>query len=350
MTSPSNNRDDSALRADESDYRFAPSKFVKPILAVIAATLIGVFVWRYWRYEQLYASTDNAYVGAHTVHLAAQVSGPVSLVYVQEHDIVMEGDELFDIDPETYELALDEARSRLEIARESVDQETASVQAAEAALTQRQAELQIAESNERRTRDLIAQHFLSEQVAETASTQVKTAAAAVNAAAANLRKARSALGRQGPENATIQAAIVRVKQATLDLKRTHVLAPTTGRIVNLSLRAGSTVKAMEPLFTIVSEGEFWVEANFKETELERLRPGQKAIISVDMYPDHRFRGVVQSISAGSGAAFSLLPPQNATGNWVKVTQRVPVRIRITDADQDYPLIIGTSAGVSVRVQ
>ena len=125
-------------------------------------------------------------------------------------------------------------------------------------------------------------------------------------------------------------------------------APTNGVIANLSLQPGNTVSPNVPLFVVISDQEFWVDANFKETQLKEIRVGQKATIESDVYPDHPFHGVVQSVSGGSGAAFSLLPPQNATGNWVKVTQRVPVRIRVEDPDPQHPLRIGTTATVKVR--
>lgn len=330
--------------------RFAPRALVKPIITLLILGATGIAGWRYWQHEQRYATTDNAYIGANTILIAAQVSGPVSNVYVRNLQKVQAGDELFDIDPESYSLALDEARALLQVVRESVNQESASVQAAEAELAQQRAELQIARSNERRTLDLVKKHFLSEQAGETVVTQAKSAEAAVNAAVANLLKMQSALGQRGPENASIQAAIARVEKATLDLKRTHVVAPSSGQIANLTLRAGSVVQAMTPLFTIIDDAEFWVDANFIETELGRLHPGQHANVTVDMYPGQSFAGVVQSISGGSGAAFSLLPPQNATGNWVKVRQRVPVRIGLVAPDKRFPLRIGTSANVSVRVE
>ncbi len=127
-----------------------------------------------------------------------------------------------------------------------------------------------------------------------------------------------------------------------------MVAPTSGTIANLTLRPGNTVTPDTPLFVLIGNQEFWVDANFKETELTRIRAGQEVTIDSDVYPDHPFRGVVESVSGGAGTAFSLLPPQNATGNWVKVTQRVPVRIRVLDPDPAYPLRIGTSATVRVR--
>ncbi|TFV86241.1 HlyD family efflux transporter periplasmic adaptor subunit, partial [Oxalobacteraceae bacterium OM1] len=162
-------------------------------------------------------------------------------------------------------------------------------------------------------------------------------------------QARSALGASGDQNANVQAARAAVAQAELDLQRTHVTAPPQGMVANLSLRPGNTVQPGTPLFAVIASQEYWADANFKETELEDIRPGQQATLQVDMYPDHVFHGVVESVSGGAGTAFSLLPPQNATGNWVKVTQRVPVRVRITDPDPQYPLRIGTTATVEIAL-
>jgi membrane fusion protein (multidrug efflux system) len=129
-----------------------------------------------------------------------------------------------------------------------------------------------------------------------------------------------------------------------------VFAPTSGTVANLTLRPGSPVQPLAPVFSLVSDSNYWVDANFKETQLDRIRRGQKATVRVDMYPDRPFQGVVQSLSGGSGAAFSLLPPENATGNWVKVTQRVPVRVSIVDIDPEHPLRIGTTATVRIALR
>ena len=176
-----------------------------------------------------------------------------------------------------------------------------------------------------------------------------TATAAVTAAQANLEEAQNALGMVGAQNAAVQVARARLRQANLDLERTRVTAPTSGTVANLTLRPGGTVQAGVPLFAIVDDAHFWVDANFKETQIDRIVPGQAAVIRVDIYPGREFRGEVESLSAGSGTVFSLLPPQNATGNWVKVIQRVPVRVRVLAPDPQYPLRIGTSARVEVRV-
>lgn len=330
--------------------RIAVGKIVKWIIAAIVLAAAAAAGLHYWRQAKLYTSTDNAYVNANMIEMAAQVSGPIVAIQVRDQQTVEAGDLLFEIDPRPYELTLRSAQAQLEIARQSASQETAAVAAAHAQVTQRAAELRNAQSNERRALDLIARNLVSRQSAETISTQAETAAAAVKAAEANLAQAQSALGKIGEGNAGVRAALAKVDQAKLDLENTRVSAPAGGLIANFSLRPGSTVQKEIPLFTIISDEEYWVDANFKETELDRVRPGQRAQIVVDMYRRHPFEGEVQSLSGGSGAAFSLLPAQNATGNWVKVTQRVPVRIRVLNPDPAFPLRIGTTASVRVRAE
>jgi membrane fusion protein (multidrug efflux system) len=312
---------------------------------LVAAALFGA---RYWMQARQFTATDNAYVLANQAEIAAQVAGRVIAVQVRDQQRVHAGDALFDIDPASYALAVEKAKAQLDLARQSASQESAGISSAEAVLAQKRAEAANARGVYQRNLQLVKSGFLSAQGIENSRTQVATAEAAVRAAEANLAQARSALGRGGEENATVQAAAAALKQAELDLERTHVTAPSDGLIANLSLQPGTSVQPGVPLFVVISDREFWVEANFKETQLREIRPGQEATIRVDMYPDHPFHGVVQSLSGGSGSAFSLLPPQNATGNWVKVTQRVPVRITVRDPDPGYPLRIGTTATVKVR--
>jgi membrane fusion protein (multidrug efflux system) len=329
--------------------RISPRKLIKWAVVLIVLVTASIVGWRYWRNSALYASTDNAYLNADKVEIAAQVQGPVINLYIHENQPVKAGDPLFDIDPHPYRLALDKAEAQLRLANQSVSQERAAVNAAEAQVAQRKAELVNAEHDFRRTRRLVSQGFLSKQGGENVGTQVATATAALRAAQANLEQARSALGTAGQENASIRAAEAAVEQARLDLRNTRIAAPSDGLVTNISLRPGNIVQPGAPLFVIISNRGFWVDANFKETELKRIHAGQRVTIDVDMYPSHPFHGVVESLSSGSGTAFSLLPPQNATGNWVKVTQRVPVRIRVVDPDPRFPLRVGTTATVSVDV-
>jgi membrane fusion protein (multidrug efflux system) len=321
-------------------------------LAIVAVVLVAIVIGgvAYWLYARQFVSTDDAYVNANTVDVAAQVAGEVVKVYVRDQQNVAAGDALFDIDPRSYDAAVAKADAQLALARQSVQQESAAVDVARAQLAQRQAEELNARHDNQRTQELVAGGFFSKQGGEQARTQELTAQAAVHAAEATLAQAQSALGATGDANASIRAAEAALAQARLDLEHTKVKAPTQGMVANLTLRPGNTVTPGAPLFSIVSNQEYWIDANFKETELSRVRPGQKARVVVDMYPKHPFEGAVESVSAGSGSAFSLLPPQNATGNWVKVTQRVPVRVRVVDPDSNYPLRIGTTATVRIALE
>ncbi|MHB1607023.1 HlyD family secretion protein [Acidiferrobacter thiooxydans] len=273
----------------------------KALLAFVAILLLyGAYV--YWRSLQDYVSTDDAYVGAHVVSIAAQVSGPVARVFVHNNRPVRAHQRLFEIDPHPYQIA---------------------VLAARASVAQRQALLANAEAISGRTQRMAVHHFLSSQASETAQATVKADRAALAAAKAALARAR------------------------LNLSHCLVRAPTNGYLSNMRLRPGAYIQAGTPLFALIASREYWVTANFKETSLSRVVVGDRAHIHIDMYPNQRFRGRVVGISGGSGTAFSLLPPENATGNWVKVTQRVPVRILILNPNPRWPLRIGTSATATV---
>jgi membrane fusion protein (multidrug efflux system) len=315
-------------------------------LVLLGAIAAGVY---YLIESQHYVTTENAYVNANRIDIAAQVSGPIDDIHVRDQQQVQKGDLLVEIDPRPYQIAVDSAQAQLELAYQTTSQESAAVAAARAQVVQRQAQLRNAQSNERRVRDLIERKLISQQSAEAMITDAETAQAAVHAADANLQQALSALGEAGKRNATVRAAIARLDGAKLDLEYTRIFAPASGRIANFGLRPGSSVQTGIVLFAIISDDEYWVDANFKETELEQVRAGQRATIRVDMYRGHEFHGEVESLSAGSGTAFSLLPAQNATGNWVKVTQRVPVRVRVVDSDPKYPLRIGTTATVRIAL-
>ncbi len=270
------------------------------VVFFLALALYGGYV--FWRHLQNYVSTDDAYVGAHVVSVAAQVSGPVAKLYIRDNSPVRQGQRLFEIDPRPFKIA---------------------VAAAKARVAERKAALVNAAFISERTTRMAAHRFLSSVASQTAQTTVQTDRAALDAARAALAQAR------------------------LNLRHCVVHAATTGYISSMNIRVGTYIQEGTPLFALISSERYWVSANFKETELAHIHPGEKAHIHVDMYPGHLFRGRVESISGGSGTVFSLLPPENATGNWVKVTQRVPVRIVVLNVSPKWPLRIGTSAAATV---
>jgi len=275
------------------------------VVVTAAFLLVSVIIYIGMKiYDYYYVSTDNAYVNANVVHIAPRITGQVSAVFVVNNQYVKAGDALFDIGTESFKSAVAKAEAQYAI------NNAALINAKNTAL---------------RTSTLARKKYVSVQDNENVSTALATAEASLNLAKATL------------------------DQAQLDLTWAHVTAPANGWVTNVALRAGDVVTANQPLFALISDGQFWVDANFKETELAEIESSQRAVIYVDMYPDHPFEGTVQSISGGTGSAFSLLPPQNATGNWVKVTQRVPVRIRVVNADPDFPLRIGSSASVRISL-
>jgi len=315
--------------------------------AGVLVTLLATSYFLFFRGGHV--STDNAYINRPVVSMTAQVSGQVARVAVQDNQQVHRGELLLQIDPRPFEIALAQAEASLALARQGVNQGTAGIQAAAADVQERRSDLAQARADAARAHELAPRGYLSRQDIEKADTRVKSLTAELQAAEARLEQARAQLGRDGDDNVNVKAAQAAVDAARLKLDYTRISAPFDGTVSNLSLQNGSLVQAGLPLFALIGDHEVWVDANFKETQFKRLRPGQQAEIRADMYPGHVFHGVVQSISGGSGTAFSLLPPQNATGNWVKVTQRVPVKIVITDADPKLPLRIGTSADARVRL-
>ncbi len=324
-------------------------KLKHPFVWLVLAMLVAGGGYWFWNRGQRYESTDNAYVNAHVVRIAAQVTGQVTDLLVDENQPVAKGAPLLHIDSEPFKIAVERAAAQLKQARFQVQRSTASLHDAEALVRQREAELQNAIANNNRSQDLLANKLVAKEKADLTETQLKIAEAALDSARARLAAEQADLGSSGDNNESIRQATSALEQAQWDLRNCEVSSPVAGNVTNLSVRAGDVVNKSQTLFAIIDTSEFWIDANFKETQLQQIVPGLEAEIRVDMYPDKVFRGKVDSISGGSGTAFSLLPVQNATGNWVKIAQRVPVKILVTDPDPKFPLRIGTSGSVRVKV-
>jgi membrane fusion protein (multidrug efflux system) len=328
-----------------------PKILVSPAARWLIAALLTLGLatggWAWWRHAVRFLSTDDAYVGAHVVQIAPQVAGKIVRVAVHDNQPVRRGELLFEIDPEPYRLALIRAQAQLTLARQQARADTADVAVARAQVSTQMALAANAGAIARRDEALVAKGFLSPQSGGTAKDQALAAASGLAAARARLQQAQAAAGSVGAENAGVRQAQAALAQAELDLAHTQVVAQANGQVSQLGLRPGDVVAAGQAVFALVDNSEFWVDANFKETELARIHPGQAVTVRVDLYPDRVFRGVVEAVSPGAGSAFSLLPPENASGNWVKVAQRVPVRVRILDPDSEHPLRLGVSATVSI---
>lgn len=315
----------------------------------VAIVVIAILI-SYWRYSAYHPSTDDAYVQANVVQMSAQVSGPVKIVHVKDLQQVKAGDPLFTIDPKPYELNVARAEAQLQMTAHKVDGAQDAVAGAAADLTLRKAQLELTKKNTQRILALVKQNRLSQADGDKATGDLRIAQANYNSASSRLKQIEQERGQLGNDNAQLKEARAKLEQAVLDLRHTTVTAPNDGTIANFSLRKGSAVIAGQPLFALVESNQWWIAANFKETELKHIRPGQPAKITIDMYPSLKLHGIVDDISSGSGAAFSLLPAENATGNWVKVTQRFMVKINITDTDMSLPLRIGSSSYVTINTR
>ena len=320
----------------------------KALLLILAVILLGGAAW-YWFESQGQRATVDAYVGAKVVQVSSLVMGPITAIAARNNQAVKRGDLLFEIDRRPFQVALSQAEAKLKQAQKGARQDFSELLATEADVARQNAELANAQTNLERTRSLIAKNFVSKQAEDETRSKVTTATAAVEEARAKAEKARTALAGSGEVTPEIKLAVAEMDKAKLDLEHATVRASEDGWVTNFSLAVGTVVTPGAPLFALIVDKSFWVDANFKETELHGIQPGQKATITVDMYPDHRFDGDVESVANGTGTAFSLLPPQNASGNWVKVTQRVPVRLHILQPDPAFPLRVGATANVVVKI-
>jgi membrane fusion protein (multidrug efflux system) len=321
----------------------------KKIIIATLALVTGVGSYAYIHFSSSSRSTENAYISADVVSVASLVSGRVKTVYIKDNQFVHKGDPLFDIDVAPFSIALTRAQADLALAQQSARQDNAEINVARAQIAQTESDLANARASNARNKELVAQNFLTQQAADDTLARVQTLQASLDQARAKLSKALSAPEKTA-ERGDVLKAQAAIAQAKLDLEHTHMSATQDGQISNLTLTAGSMVGIGVPLFALIVENSFHIDANFKETELAGIHTGENVDIQIDMYPGQHFKGTVESLSGGTGTAFSLLPPQNATGNWVKIAQRVPVRIKFEPTDVEHPLRIGATATVNVQLK
>lgn len=322
-------------------------KFLQFTILIAILAGLGYGGYSYFSYRAIFPKTSNAYLQANVIHIASQLSGPVKKVYVDNFSHVRKGDLLFEIDPRPYEIALKSAQAKLDEASHHVAALVDEVDEAKATVKQTQAELEAIKRASHRTMILVKQRLYPVAEADKATRDLKVALARLEASEKRLAKAQEHLGRADARNPAVRQAEAALEKAKLNLSYTRIVAPANGYVVKLTLRSGSEVTAFNQLFAIVEDNHWWVIANFKETELQRLRVDQPATIHVDMYPKTVFKGKIAHISKGSGASFALLPPENASGNWVKVTQRFPVQIDLAHPQPKYALRMGASCTVVV---
>ena len=304
-----------------------------------------------WQHQQ---STDDAYVGGHVVQITPQIGGTVHSVAVDDTQAVKTNQLLVKLDDSDMQLAYERAQNDLINAIRQNQQQTAVSSQSRAQVTAQKAQLARLQSDLKRRQALAGTDAISAEELSHARAAVTEAQAALNAAEAQEKAAQAALGQNIPlrQQPAVLSAVSRLKDAWLNLQRTQIHAPMDGQIAKRNVQVGQKVAPGTPMMAVVPLHNLWVDANFKESQLAKMRVGQTATVYADIYGSKvKYQGKVVGLSAGTGAAFSLLPAQNATGNWIKVVQRVPVRIEL-DAQQlaEHPLRVGLSMSVEVDTE
>jgi len=293
-------------------------------------------------------STDDAYISGRIHSIAPKITGTVIKVYIDDNQSVKKGDVLVEINPEDYELKEKEAQAALDAEKSRLADAEAGIKSAAASLEIREVELKQALLDKARAQALFKEGAITKERQEKITTAYNLSAAQVKAAREQLEKAKSLKELQG---SAIKQREASLKIAQLNLSYTRICAPSDGYVTNKSVEEGNQVQPSQPLMAVVALDDIWVMANYKETQLKNVRPGQPARIRVDTYPGTIFSGKVDSIMAGTGAVFSLFPPENALGNYVKVVQRIPVKIVFDkETDRQHMLRIGMSCVPTINTK
>jgi len=366
---PSPSRDAAPKSRPEGSVAEAPTRPRKPlvrvaaILGLVLAVGAGTYYGHYWWTTGSYfVSTDDAYVGAKSATLSPKVSGYISNIVVADNARVSVGDVIARIDDGDYKLAVQAARDQIAIQQASIERLGQQVTAQQAAVDQARAQVASAKAAAtradlelKRQQDLSSRQVSSRQLLEQAQAANEQAIASVQAAEAALESATANVGviqaQQEEARRTLKQSETSLAKAERDLSFTVIRAPFDGVIGNRAVQVGDYVQPTQRLASLVPLDAIYVDANFKETQLARVQPGQPVNISVDAFPEHDLEGKVASIAPASGSVFSLLPPDNATGNFTKIVQRLPVRILVPAAIAEKSLLRpGMSVVVSVNTK
>ncbi len=320
------------------------------LVMVVVALVMGMWLWVR---SKTHVETDNAFIESHVYAISSRVPGNVARVMVKDNQFVKKGDLLVELDQADYQLRMENYAAQLDLAKNETASTYAQVDAARAAVNSDRARLQQAELDLARGKALYQREVIPKEQLDKLETARKVAAARVLETEGSVRRALALLGLAG--NGGKDAQIVRKKaeleESRRNLSYTRICAPADGYITRKSVEPGNNIQPGQPLMALVELNNTWITANYKEGQLAHMRPGQNVEFEVDTYPGKTFKGKVDSIMAGTGAAFSLLPPENATGNYVKVVQRIPVKILIdSSSDPDHLLRIGMSVVPTVLTE
>ncbi|WP_201786991.1 efflux RND transporter periplasmic adaptor subunit [Acidihalobacter prosperus] len=323
-------------------------------LAIAAFVLVGLVWGAYYllvgRYQ---VATDDAYVHGDRIQISPQVAGTVVAVEVRDTDYVKRGQVLVRLDTANADVALSQAEAQLAAAVRQVREAFARVHALEATVAMDRAQLRLATDNARRQQRLLHKGMTSAEKAQQMQTEMQVAAHKLALDQAQLAGARAAVsGTRLADNPVVRQAAARVRKDYLDVARTRIVSPVTGYVADSGVEVGQQVKPGGALMDVIPLSDVWVDANFKESELRSVKIGQPVRLTSDFYGSGVvYHGHVIGLMPGTGSVFSLLPAQNATGNWIKVVQRVPVRISLpADELKQHPLRLGLSMNATVDIR
>ena len=324
---------------------------LRPILLVAVPFAVLLAALLFWLWGGRYVTTENAYIKADIAQISAEVGGRVLEVHVRDHAEVNAGDLLVKIDPEPFRVALAKAEAELDATRGQVRTLIATWHEALSELQEAESKVAYWNAQMARQKTLTARGIVASSKFEEVESNATAAVDRVSVMRKKVERVAAQLG-GNPARPVDEHPLVREKRAEreraeLDLARTVIRAPLGGTTVNVRLQKGEQIKAATVLFALVADSRPWVEANFKETDLTYVAKGMTATVVLDIYPDVTWVAEVESISPATGAEFALLPPQNASGNWVKVVQRLPVRLRLVPRGGEPALRAGMTASVRV---
>ncbi|HAS8421232.1 TPA: HlyD family secretion protein [Vibrio vulnificus] len=325
------------------------SKLTKTLFLAACAIAFGA-MYLSWQYSDSHPSTEDAYVRAKILSVAPQVQGQVVAVEAKDFQAVNKGDLLLKIDARPYLLAVKQAKAAYQLAVQQHDVADKQVTEAVAGLDAARSNLTEAQLEYKRIDSLVTRKLASAQDLDTAKNKLANAQASLEQARASVEKAIANRGEEGAEAAVVQQAAAQLAQAELNLSYTDITSPVDGIAGEINTHVGSVVSVGQTLFPVIIKDSYWVRANFKETDLTHIKPGMEAEVVIDMYPDRVWKATVEELSPASGTSFSLMPPENATGNWVKIKQRFPVRLALNVPKDAPQLRVGASTEVTVDLQ
>ncbi|EKO3786576.1 HlyD family secretion protein [Vibrio harveyi] len=325
------------------------SKMTKILFLLVCAIAFGAMYWS-WQYSDSHPSTEDAYVRAKILSVAPQVQGQVVSVEAKDFQVINKGDLLLKIDSRPYLLAVKQAKAAYQLAVQQHDVADKQVTEAVAGLDAARSNLTEAQVEHKRTDSLVKRKLASDQDLDTAKNKLANAQAGLEQARATVEKAIANRGEEGAEAAVVQQAAAQLAQAELNLSYTDITSPVDGIAGEINTHTGSVVSIGQTLFPVIIKDSYWVRANFKETDLTHIKAGMHAEVVIDMYPDVVWDAKVEQLSPASGTSFSLMPPENATGNWVKIKQRFPVRLTLEVPEGAPQLRVGASSEVTVDLK